>query len=154
MLLGTIYLGRESFPAGRQLRDSDGVEPPSVGLALTLENLKFPLGRLKTGTPPKLRKSSINWSILEEQPSEFPPVPFSYMNLKSGVKLADQLVSCALTYTNERTHAIAIENTHLLPTYQGGDGSGIGPRYCPSLHAKVVLLNIFLALFSLHIIPG
>jgi tRNA uridine 5-carboxymethylaminomethyl modification enzyme len=136
-LRGTIYFGQESFAAGRQLRSEDGNEPPSVGLALTLEKLKFPLGRLKTGTPPRLRGDSINWAILDMHPSDAVPQPFSHMNADAGVKLKDQLVSCAMTYTNEKTHQICMDNKHLLPIYQGGGGTGVGPRYCPSLYAKV-----------------
>lgn len=108
-----------------------------MGLALTLETLKFPLGRLKTGTPPRLRYDSIHWNMLEKHWSDTPPKPFSHMNADIGVKLSDQLISCAMTYTNAETHALVQKYSHLLPTYQGGEGGGVGPRYCPSLHAKV-----------------
>jgi tRNA uridine 5-carboxymethylaminomethyl modification enzyme len=136
-LRGTCYLGRTSYPAGRHIRNSDEVEPPSIGLALTLERLKFPLGRLKTGTPPRLVSSTINWDILEKQPSDLPPPPFSYMNIDNGVKMKNSLIECAKTYTNENTHNIVRENQHLLPEYEGADGAGVGPRYCPSLFKKV-----------------
>jgi tRNA uridine 5-carboxymethylaminomethyl modification enzyme len=136
-LRGTCYLGRTSYPAGRHIRGSDEVEPPSIGLALTLERLKFPLARLKTGTPPRLLSNTIDWSSLEKQPSDLPPPPFSYMNIDKGVKMQNQLISCAKTYTNEETHRIVMENQHLLPDYDGADGDGVGPRYCPSIFKKV-----------------
>ena len=136
-LRGKCYLGRTSYAAGRHMRDTDELEPPSVGLALTLERLAFPLGRMKTGTPPRLRLSSIAWDDLEKQPSDQPPPPFSYMNIDRGVKLKDSLIECAQTYTNEETHRLVLEHQHLLPDYDGLDGKGNGPRYCPSLFKKV-----------------
>jgi len=143
-LRGRIFLGRESWPAGRQMRGEDDekidgvekLEPPSVGMALTLEKLEFPLGRLKTGTPPRLSSKSIDWQVLDTQPSDNPPQPFSYMNIESGVALQDQLIECAQTFTNEETHAIVMDNAHLLPDYDGAEGDGVGPRYCPSIYKK------------------
>ena len=119
------------------MRDSDEVEPPSIGLALTLERLKFPLARLKTGTPPRLSSKTINWDILEKQPSDVPPLPFSYLNIERGVKMHDKLITCAKSYTHEGTHKLVMDNQHTLPDYEGGGGDGIGPRYCPSLFKKV-----------------
>lgn len=136
-LRGRCFLGLTSYAAGRHLRDSDDVEPPSIGLALTLERLKFPMSRLKTGTPPRLISSTINWDILDKQPSDNPPSPFSYLNNDKGVKLRDQLITCAQTYTNEITHQIVRDHQHLLPSYESGGGAGVGPRYCPSLFKKV-----------------
>jgi len=136
-LRGIIHLGRTSYAAGRHVRDSDEVEPPSIGLARTLDRLQFPLSRLKTGTPPRLKGSTINWDILEKQPSDAPAMPFSYMNIVSGVKMQGRFIECAKSYTNEHTHRIVMENRHLLPDYEGGGGDGIGPRYCPSLFKKV-----------------
>ena len=136
-LRGKIHLGRESYPAGRYMRDSDEMEAPSIGLALTLEKLKFDMGRLKTGTPPRLSLKSIKWDDLVTQPSDIPPPPFSYMNIEKGVKLKDTLIECAQTYTNEETHKLVMEYKHLLPDYDASDGEGNGPRYCPSLFKKV-----------------
>jgi tRNA uridine 5-carboxymethylaminomethyl modification enzyme len=136
-LRGKIHLGRNSYPAGRHLRDSDGVEAPSIGLALTLDRLNFPLGRLKTGTPPRLLGKTIDWDVLEKQKSDIPPLPFSFLNLDRGVKLADRLIECAQTYTSKATHEIVMNNQHLLPDYDSGNGGGVGPRYCPSLFKKV-----------------
>ena len=118
-LRGKCYLGRDSYPAGRHMRQSEGFEPPSIGLALTLERLEFPLGRLKTGTPPRLDGKTINWDALEKQPSDMPPPPFSFLHIERGVKLKDTLIDCAMTYTNERTHQLVMENQHLLPDYDG-----------------------------------
>jgi tRNA uridine 5-carboxymethylaminomethyl modification enzyme len=94
-LRGTCYLGKKAYPAGRHIRNSDEVEPPSIGLALTLEKLQFPLARLKTGTPPRLVSETIDWDILEKQPSDIPPPPFSYLNNERGVKMKDHLIQCA-----------------------------------------------------------
>jgi tRNA uridine 5-carboxymethylaminomethyl modification enzyme len=137
-LRGKIHLGKQSFPAGRQMRNSDELEPPSIGLALTLEKLQFPLSRLKTGTPPRLNGDTINWDILEKQPSDIPPPPFSYLNIERGIKLKDSLIQCSKTYTNQQTHDIVMNHQHLLPDYESGEhGEGLGPRYCPSLFKKV-----------------
>jgi tRNA uridine 5-carboxymethylaminomethyl modification enzyme len=136
-LRGKCYLGRTSYAAGRHMRHSDEIEPPSIGLALTLERLKFPLARLKTGTPPRLDGNTINWDILEKQESDLPPPAFSYLNSKRGVKLQSQLITCAKTYTNSYTHQLVMDYQQLLPDYDGGDGAGVGPRYCPSLFKKV-----------------
>lgn len=136
-LRGTCFLGRQSYPAGRHMRGNDQIEPPSIGLAHTLQRLKFPLARLKTGTPPRLFKSTIDWDSLEKQSSDLPPPPFSYLNLDNGVKMKDHLISCAQTYTNHVTHKLVMDNQHLLPDYDGADGAGVGPRYCPSIFKKV-----------------
>ncbi|KAF1336859.1 tRNA uridine 5-carboxymethylaminomethyl modification enzyme gida, partial [Globisporangium splendens] len=139
-LRGMIYQGRDiRFPAGRHMRDCNGLEPPSVGLAKTLERFEFPLGRLKTGTPPRLDGSTINYDGLEIQPSDDPPKPFSFLHdYRDPVPLHDKQVVCHATYTNEESHRIVRENLHMLPEYIGGDGLGVGPRYCPSIDAKVV----------------
>lgn len=136
-LRGKCYLGRTSYAAGRHMRHSDEIEPPSIGLALTLERLKFPLARLKTGTPARLDGRTIDWNGLETQESDIPPPCFSFLNIDRGVKMIDKLINCAKTYTTAGTHRIVMENQHLLPDYDGADGDGVGPRYCPSLFKKV-----------------
>ncbi len=136
-LRGRCHIGRTSFAAGRQLRDSDGVEPPSIGLALTLDRLGFALGRMKTGTPPRLLKSTIDWDKLVKQPSDMPPPAFSYLSHEKGVKLIDSFIDCAQTATNENTHHLVMKHADLLPSYDGAGGDGVGPRYCPSLFKKV-----------------
>mmetsp|Transcript_21715 Transcript_21715/g.36533 ORF Transcript_21715/g.36533 Transcript_21715/m.36533 type:complete len:652 (+) Transcript_21715:153-2108(+) len=150
-LRGRIYLGLESFAAGRQKRDSEDNEPPSIGLALTLERLEFPIGRLKTGTPARLLGDTIDYTGLEKQHSDSPPQPFSALNVYSGVALKDSLVHCTQTFTNAETHRIVMANEHLLPKYDSfppnmnhvprpagdSESDGIGPRYCPSLYLKV-----------------
>eukprot|EP00644_Phytophthora_capsici_P006646 jgi/Phyca11/118428/e_gw1.36.11.1 len=139
-LRGMIYQGPDiRIPAGRHMRDSDGLEPPAVGLAQTLERLEFPLGRLKTGTPPRLDGRTIDYTGLEIQPSDNPPIPFSFVNEHKQVPLADNQVVCHATYTNEESHRIVRDNLHMLPQYDGGrDGEGVGPRYCPSIDTKVI----------------
>lgn len=140
-LRGVLLLGQDRYSGGRHLRDSEEVEPPSVGLAKTLERFHFPLGRLKTGTPPRLDGTTIDWDCLAVQPSEIPAQPFSHVrqfneeqppNVASG-----NLIQCHQTATNDETHKLVMKYEHLLPQYDGMDGAGNGPRYCPSLYKKV-----------------
>ncbi len=126
-LRGLIHRGEERIPAGRV------GEQPTIGLAETLEKLEFPLGRLKTGTPARLDGRTINWSILEEQPGDNPPQPFSFMNDRITVPQ----ISCFMTYTSQKTHDIIRANLHRAPMYSGAI-KGTGPRYCPSIEDKVV----------------
>ncbi len=126
-LRGLIHRGEEKIPAGRV------GEAPAVGLALKLEQLGFPLGRLKTGTPARIDARTIDYSGLEEQRGDDPPVPFSFMNTAVDVP---QTV-CHITYTTEKTHEIIRANLHRAPMYSG-QISGTGPRYCPSIEDKVV----------------
>lgn len=125
-LRGLIHRGEEKIPAGRV------GEAPTIGLAETLERLQFPLGRLKTGTPARLNGKTINWSVLEEQPGDNPPVPFSYLTDEIRVPQ----ISCHMTYTNENTHRIIAENIHRSAMYSG-QIQGTGPRYCPSIEDKI-----------------
>ena len=125
-LRGIIHRGEEMKPAGRV------GEAPTIGLAETLERLEFPLGRLKTGTPARLDGRTINWDILEEQPGDETPAPFSYLNDKITVPQ----IPCYITHTNEETHRIIQENLERSPMYSGQIES-TGPRYCPSIEDKV-----------------
>ena len=135
---GIVHIGPKSYPAGRHRRDTDEVEAPSTGLAATLERLEFPLGRLSTGTPPRIDGNTVDYEDgpLIEQPSEDIPVPMSYMNWEKGVALKDRLVSCYQTRTNARTHEIVRENFHLLPQFRQ-EGKVKTPRYCPSIETKL-----------------
>ena len=126
-LRGIIHRGKNTHEAGRI------GEKPSVGLALALEKLQLPMGRLKTGTPARLDGRTINWSACEEQPGDNPPQPFSF--LTDSVKVPQ--ISCFITYTNDKTHAVIRDNLHVAPMYSGQIKSS-GPRYCPSIEDKVV----------------
>ncbi|MEQ8814975.1 MAG: tRNA uridine-5-carboxymethylaminomethyl(34) synthesis enzyme MnmG [Thalassobaculum sp.] len=126
-LRGEIHLGEERTPAGRV------GDAPAVGLARTLEAVGFPLGRLKTGTPPRLDGRTVDWAGLEAQPGDDPPEPFSTLTDRITVP---QTV-CHITYTSERAHALIRANLHRAPMYSG-QISGTGPRYCPSIEDKVV----------------
>ena len=126
-LRGIIHQGENQTPAGRV------GEAPSVGLALSLEKLKLPLGRLKTGTPARLDGRTINWSILEEQKGDNPPKPFSFLNKEITVPQ----ISCYMTYTSETTHQIIRDNIKRAPMYSGQITSR-GPRYCPSIEDKIM----------------
>ncbi len=125
-LNGVIHIGDKKTAAGRIN------EAPSIGLSKTLKKHQFTLGRLKTGTPPRIKKSSIDFSLTEEQPGDNPAVPFSYLNDKILVPQ----ISCFITYTNTDTHKIIADNLGFSAMY-GGHISGIGPRYCPSIEDKV-----------------
>ncbi len=126
-LRGIIHRGLEQHAAGRI------GEKPSVGLALSLEKLNLPMSRLKTGTPARLDGRTINWAACEEQAGDNPPVPFSFLNTEVTVPQ----ISCHITYTNEKTHAVIQENLHESAMYSGQIKSS-GPRYCPSIEDKVV----------------
>ena len=126
-LKGLIHIGLESFPSGR------AGEFSSIGLSDSLGELGFMLGRLKTGTPPRLDAKSIDFSKTEPQYGDDPPLPFSY----STEKIVNPQIPCHMTYTNEETHNVIRENLDRSPLYSGKIKS-IGPRYCPSVEDKVV----------------
>lgn len=125
-LRGVIHIGDQMTPAGRV------GEQPSYGLSATLEKYHFKLSRLKTGTPPRILKSSIDYSQLEEQAGDNPAQPFSYMNNEITVPQ----ISCHITYTNADTHQVIADNLTKSAMY-GGNISGKGPRYCPSIEDKI-----------------
>ncbi|WP_342234702.1 tRNA uridine-5-carboxymethylaminomethyl(34) synthesis enzyme MnmG [Inquilinus sp. OTU3971] len=126
-LNGLIHIGEEKRPAGRV------GDAPSIGLAGTLHRLGLTLGRLKTGTPPRLDGRTIDWAALEEQKGDDPPVPFSDLTDRITVPQ----VSCFITSTTPAAHALIRANLHRAPMYSGQIDS-VGPRYCPSIEDKVV----------------
>ncbi|MGE0719904.1 MAG: tRNA uridine-5-carboxymethylaminomethyl(34) synthesis enzyme MnmG [Alphaproteobacteria bacterium] len=126
-LRGMIHVGEETVPAGRV------GEAPSLGLSGTLARAGFPLGRLKTGTPPRIDGRTIDWSGLEEQAGDDPPPPFSFLT----DRICTPQVSCHVTWTTPAAHALIRANLHRAPMYSGQIGS-VGPRYCPSIEDKVV----------------
>ena len=126
-LRGLIHIGEAKHSAGR------AGEPPAMQLAETLKRLNFKLGRLKTGTPPRLDTRTIDYSQLQEQPGDEPPLPFSYMNSA----ISQKQLPCHITYTNAKTHEIIRANLSRAPMYSG-QIEGTGPRYCPSIEDKVV----------------
>lgn len=140
-LRGVLMLGKDRYSGGRHLRDSEEVEPPSVGLAQTLARFGFPLGRLKTGTPARLDGKTIDWDECTIQPSENPASPFSHIRQFLGEQppnvARNTLIDCYMTRTNEATHKLVMDYAHTLPEYDGMDGKGNGPRYCPSIYKKV-----------------
>jgi tRNA uridine 5-carboxymethylaminomethyl modification enzyme len=126
-LRGLIHIGERKTPAGRV------GEAPTVGLSLTLERLGFALGRLKTGTPPRLDGRTIDWTAVEMQPGDEPPEPFSTLT----ERIENPQVQCGITRTNSATHRIIRDNVHRSPMYSGQIQSR-GPRYCPSIEDKIV----------------
>lgn len=140
-LRGVLMMGHDRYAGGRHLRDSERVEPPSVGLAKTLERYEFALGRLKTGTPARIDGRTIDWNVLVPQPSENPATPFSHLRQFAGQQPPNiargQLITCHQTSTNEETHKLVMKYEDRLPIYDGMDGTGNGPRYCPSIYKKV-----------------
>ena len=130
-LNGLIHIGETKIPAGR-MKIEDGVEAPAIGLSKTLYGFGLAMGRLKTGTPPRLDGRTIDWASLEMQPGDEPPVPFSF--LTGGITTPQ--ISCGITRTTLQTHEIIRANLHRAPMYTGQIAS-TGPRYCPSIEDKV-----------------
>ena len=126
-LRGVIHIGDVSRPGGRM------GDKPSIPLAERIDSFGLPLGRLKTGTPPRLDGRTINWDALEKQPGDDEPVLFSFLSKTPSLRQ----VRCGITHTNERTHEIIQQNLARSAMY-GGHIEGIGPRYCPSIEDKVV----------------
>src|SRR5688572_1886795 len=126
-LRGLIHCGEQTIPAGRV------GEAPAVKLSETLMRLGFPLGRLKTGTPPRLDGRTIDWAGLDSQPGDSPPAPMSYLT----TRIETPQIACGITYTGAAGHAVIRANLHRSPMYSGQIES-TGPRYCPSIEDKVV----------------
>ena len=126
-LRGLIHLGEKNWPAGRV------GEAPAMGLSASFERAGFTLGRLKTGTPPRLDGSTIDWSAVEMQPGDDPPEPFSVMT----DRITTPQIQCGITRTTPATHEVIRANVHRSPMYSGQIKSS-GPRYCPSIEDKIV----------------
>jgi len=126
-LAGLIHVGLESFKAGRM------GDPPAVSLAARLRELNLPVGRLKTGTPPRIDGRTIDFSALQEQPGDTPEPVFSYMGRQD---MHPRQLPCWITQTNERTHEIIRQGLDRSPLYTGVI-EGVGPRYCPSIEDKI-----------------
>jgi tRNA uridine 5-carboxymethylaminomethyl modification enzyme len=126
-LRGLIHLGEKNWPAGRV------GEAPAMGLSRSFERTGFTLGRLKTGTPPRLDGATIDWSAVEMQPGDDPPEPFSVMT----DRITTPQIQCGITRTTPATHQVIRANVHRSPMYSG-QISSIGPRYCPSIEDKIV----------------
>jgi tRNA uridine 5-carboxymethylaminomethyl modification enzyme len=126
-LRGLIHIGERQIPAGRI------GEQPALGLSRTLEGAGFTLGRLKTGTPPRLDGTTIDWTAVEMQPGDDPPEPFSVLT----DRIANRQIECGITRTTPATHEIIRANVHRSPMYSGQIKSR-GPRYCPSIEDKIV----------------
>jgi len=126
-LRGLIHLGEKNWPAGRV------GEAPALGLSRSFERAGFTLGRLKTGTPPRLDGTTIDWSAVEMQPGDDPPEPFSVMT----DRITTPQIQCGITRTMPATHEVIRANVHRSPMYSGQIKSS-GPRYCPSIEDKIV----------------
>ncbi|XUM23645.1 tRNA uridine-5-carboxymethylaminomethyl(34) synthesis enzyme MnmG [Bradyrhizobium oligotrophicum S58] len=126
-LRGLIHLGERTWPAGRV------GEAPALGLSQSLEAIGFRLGRLKTGTPPRLDGSTIDWTAVEMQPGDDPPEPFSVLT----DRITTPQIQCGITRTTMATHEVIRANVHRSPMYSGQIKS-TGPRYCPSVEDKIV----------------
>jgi tRNA uridine 5-carboxymethylaminomethyl modification enzyme len=126
-LRGLIHLGEKNWPAGRV------GEAPAMGLSASFERAGFTLGRLKTGTPPRLDGSTIDWSAVEMQPGDEPPEPFSVLT----ERITTPQIQCGITRTTSATHEVIRANVHRSPMYSGQIKSS-GPRYCPSIEDKIV----------------
>src|SRR6476646_4339318 len=126
-LRGLIHLGEKNWPAGRV------DEAPAMGLPKSFERAGFTLGRLKTGTPPRLDGATIDWSAVEMQPGDDPPEPFSVMT----DRITTPQIQCGITRTTPATHEVIRANVHRSPMYSGQIKSS-GPRYCPSIEDKIV----------------
>ena len=126
-LNGTVHTGRQTYSAGR------AGEPASIELAQALRDLGFPVGRLKTGTPPRLDGRTIDWDAFEAQPPDEKPVAFSF----ATERIEQPQIKCYIGFTSEKLHQTIRDNLHQSPLYSGKI-KGIGPRYCPSIEDKVV----------------
>jgi len=130
-LNGLIHVGETKIPAGR-MKIEEGVEAPSIGLSKTLYGFGLKMGRLKTGTPPRLDGKTVDWAALEMQQGDNPPSPFSFLTKT----ITTPQIACGITRTTLSTHEVIRANLHRSPMYSGQIAS-TGPRYCPSIEDKV-----------------
>jgi len=126
-LSGLVHVGLQNYPAGR------AGDPAAVTLAARLREMKLPVGRLKTGTPPRLDGRSIDFSVMQEQPGDSPEPVFSFVGRRD---MHPRQLPCWITHTNERTHAVIRKGLDRSPMYTGVI-QGVGPRYCPSIEDKI-----------------
>ncbi|KAA5771446.1 tRNA uridine-5-carboxymethylaminomethyl(34) synthesis enzyme MnmG, partial [Pseudomonas aeruginosa] len=124
---GVIHVGLEKSSGGR------AGDPPSIALAQRLRELKLRVGRLKTGTPPRIDARSVDFSVMTPQPGDFPSPVMSFMGDRS---MHPEQVNCYITHTNEKTHDIIRGGLDRSPMYTGVI-EGVGPRYCPSIEDKI-----------------
>ncbi|KAK1444935.1 tRNA uridine 5-carboxymethylaminomethyl modification enzyme MnmG-related protein [Babesia gibsoni] len=136
-LRGRCHISKKQILGGRFDRHKQNFEEPSEGLCATLKRLGVPTSRFKTGTPARIKRSSVDYAKLEVQHSDEDPTPFSYLNAENGAPLKHGTINCYKTRTNEETSRIVRENMAKLPDYESGFGEGLGPRYCPSIAAKI-----------------
>jgi tRNA uridine 5-carboxymethylaminomethyl modification enzyme len=129
------FLGGKTFRGGVVQAEGRFGEAPAIGLSHALRQLGFPTKRLKTGTPPRIDRNSVNTAAMQEQAASAIPLPFSY---RSEARFAGPQLPCYITETGERTHKLVRENLHLSPLYGLDLIEGIGPRYCPSIEDKVI----------------
>ncbi len=147
---GLMHTGERKTAGGRV------GEGAAEGISATLRKLGFELGRLKTGTPPRIAKDSIDWAGMEPQSGDDPPVPFSDMTQRSGFVPKLPQIECRVTRTTPEAHALIRENLHRAPMYCGDIDAESGPRYCPSIEDKIVRFadrdshHVFLEPESLH----
>jgi len=132
-----VHIGKTNYPAGRHKRDSSETEAPAKALAETIKRLGFVTRFFTTGTPPRLKHSTINYQHLEPQYSDDPPCPFSFLNTSIGLPRTS-LIPTYLTHTTPATHAIIASARDTLPTFRGWEGKGQGPRNCPAIEKKVL----------------
>lgn len=137
-LKGKCYIGRDEVVfAGRHLRQKEGYEAASIGLAESLEKLGFPKTRLKTGTPPRLDGTTIDYSQLPVELGDKEPQLFSYLHEFKDYSPTLPVKPCYMTKTTQEAHDVILRNLERSVEFEENDGEGNGPRYCPSLERKL-----------------
>ncbi|KAK8805533.1 hypothetical protein WA158_002189 [Blastocystis sp. Blastoise] len=136
---GTLHIGSHVDNGGRYKRDVLDIDTSSPSLSDILKKY-MKIYRYTTGTPARLDKETIDYSVLQRQESDDPPVPFSFLSLYNNIPVNNisRLLPCHITYTNQNTHHIVASHRDLLPHFTGAGGKGRGPRYCPSIEKKII----------------